>query len=448
MKAQVMDREAARREKDDTPVGDDVPSGNDEKGRQASPASGGSSGSLGTPAPDQEAIKAEFVRVTTRFRSIWSMAATVVVVLSGALDGWLLEFRQADPEDAWLTAVVAMTIVMALIGKAYTGRVTGLLIDWRNRMSLSRLQLALWTILVSTSVLVSCLFNLQEENYEEALNIGIDYHLIIILVLAASSNLLSQRLIWLRLERHGATVLRRQSQPGALDGPEDTWTATNMVLRNRDLSDADWSDLVRSDNANDQNRIDIAKAQFLLVTLVFVGIYAIGFWDMFRAGELESQILHSPRIAGSLLFLFVVSHILYIGSKFDHSSPRVIAPEEQPQPYVADTHPLPKYTERDHQRPFSLYTIYRNYVVHEDGLIHQRTSWLMTFQSVLLGAFAFVFEGHIGKQDFESWFDTSGPTIYYRGFLLFLCVAGIGAAAISLHSITAASRAIRELHNG
>ena len=85
--------------------------------------------------------------------------------------------------------------------------------------------------------------------------------------------------------------------------------------------------------------------------------------------------------------------------------------------------------------------------MHEDGLIHQRTSWFMTFQSVLLGAFAFVFEGHIGKQNFESWFDTSGPTVYYRGFLLFLCVAGIGAAVISLHSMAAASRAIKELRN-
>ncbi|RZN38743.1 MAG: hypothetical protein EF813_04630 [Methanosarcinales archaeon] len=74
-----------------------------------------------------------------------------------------LKFYESFPthrQHAWVLVVVLMMLSIIIAGHGATGEWTGLLIDERNRMSLSRLQMILWTVIVLSGLLVVALSNI------------------------------------------------------------------------------------------------------------------------------------------------------------------------------------------------------------------------------------------------------------------------------------------------
>jgi len=72
----------------------------------------------------------------------------------------------------WIVFMVLMGITIVLIGHGITGRFEGFLIDARNKMSLSRLQLILWTIVILPAFLAAAVFNFGTEA-DDPLNITV-----------------------------------------------------------------------------------------------------------------------------------------------------------------------------------------------------------------------------------------------------------------------------------
>jgi hypothetical protein len=60
----------------------------------------------------------------------------------------------------WVIALVLLGVFAAVAGQGNTGLWRGLLIDERNKISLSRLQLTLWTIVVLSGFLSAVFSNL------------------------------------------------------------------------------------------------------------------------------------------------------------------------------------------------------------------------------------------------------------------------------------------------
>ncbi|MBA2594129.1 MAG: hypothetical protein M3495_03720 [Pseudomonadota bacterium] len=97
-----------------------------------------------------------------------------------------------------------------------------------------------------------------------------------------------------------------------------------------------------------------------------------------------------------------------------------------------------------------IYTLYRAYITHEDGLVNQRTTWLVTIQSFLLATFGFSYQkkyevaeklsAHIPPLD-----SLGAVTTEYNLFLLILAIVGflIGAFAfVSIYAAVMATRAV------
>jgi hypothetical protein len=61
----------------------------------------------------------------------------------------------------WLAQLLLLLALLAVIGHGITGRVEGILIDGRNRMSLSRFQLVIWTVIVLSSFYTAVLWRLS-----------------------------------------------------------------------------------------------------------------------------------------------------------------------------------------------------------------------------------------------------------------------------------------------
>jgi len=118
-----------------------------------------------------------------------------------------------------------------------------------------------------------------------------------------------------------------------------------------------------------------------------------------------------------------------------------------------------------------LYWIYRSYIQHEDDLINNRTTWLITIQSFLLATFGFsyqkwleVFTRYIENKTSHHVFlpflfdkpasDAASYSSFmnmaftnYGLFLLALCVIGFAVGGISFYSIKAAALAIEQLND-
>lgn len=79
------------------------------------------------------------------FISVAGIAAVTLLLLAGML-------RMA-PMRLWLVLSVLMAVLLIAIGQGANGRWYGVLIDVRNRVSLSRLQISLWTVLAVSAYL-------------------------------------------------------------------------------------------------------------------------------------------------------------------------------------------------------------------------------------------------------------------------------------------------------
>jgi len=187
---------------------------------------------------------------------------------------------------AWLATLGLFTGFALVLGHGLTGLARGVFVDERNKLSVSRLQMFLWTVLLLSSYLSAALAN-----------IGL-----------------------------GA------GQPLAVDIPEPLWLAMGVstsslvasplvlhrvkgkrVAVNEAPQESRWTDLVRSEERGFVEVVDLGKLQLLFVTFVLVLAYAIAVGHaLARDGEVVSTL---PAIDGAFVIMLGISHAGYLAKK-------------------------------------------------------------------------------------------------------------------------------------
>ena len=101
------------------------------------------------------------------------------------------------------------------------------------------------------------------------------------------------------------------------------------------------------------------------------------------------------------------------------------------------------------QQSVSMYTVYRQYLVHEDDLVHQRTTWSITIQGFLIVAFGLAFQNKVKIFEMPPVVtSTFAPPLLDRQYsaeIFILAILGIGVSLICLLAVLAAQRAINGL---
>src|SRR5688572_27472290 len=69
----------------------------------------------------------------------------------------------------WLIAICALIAFVLIVGHAISGLFFAALIDERNKMSLSRLQVFIWTVIVLSGYFTAALWNLLATNVSDPL---------------------------------------------------------------------------------------------------------------------------------------------------------------------------------------------------------------------------------------------------------------------------------------
>jgi hypothetical protein len=171
-----------------------------------------------------------------------------------------------------------VAVSLTLIGLA-NGRWEATFIDNRNRMSLSKLQVILWTVAIFSALLSASCFNAGAlGNVSKIMGIVVDPKLWGLLGISITAAVGAPIALSGKGARIASTPELEDTKKNlmAMTGvPEDHVVNEGHILLKADMVDARWSDLVRGDDVGNGDMIDFSKVQqlyFTLLTLVVFGL--------------------------------------------------------------------------------------------------------------------------------------------------------------------------------
>lgn len=215
----------------------------------------------------------------------WSHIHSALVV---ALLGFLLWMGLWSPWAAygsWLFAMGALAAFTIIVGHGLTGSWLGVLVDADNRVSLSRFQLFLWTVVILPAMAVIAIVRTNTDPIT-ALDFVIPQAVWLLLGISTTSFL-------------GSPLITR------------TQHFLGQRARHHSISEAGVSDLFTADS-DDAGRLDLARIQMFF----FTGLTSLSY-GIAIASVLQAQVVPSglPDIGEGMIMLLGLSHAGYLGGK-------------------------------------------------------------------------------------------------------------------------------------
>lgn len=255
---------------------------------------------------------------------------TIFLMVAAALPiGILLFYR--DPKvaasfdgprfGAWVSCVVGMLGLLVMAGLKVRGRVLGVLIDERNRCSLSRLQITLWTVVVLATVYAVFMANIVRGDAISALEVNLDYNLVALMGFSVASFVSAPMALSRKVAQPGSSdeLMKNGQQLVAAQTLDAMPSAAGTVLVKSTPNDARLADLIRGEEIANATVVDLPRLQMLLITVVVVFTYGAAVGHCLGTGTWLLTTL--PKLHQSLLLLVLISHGGYIAGKLIPSSP-------------------------------------------------------------------------------------------------------------------------------
>jgi cell division protein FtsL len=223
---------------------------------------------------------------------------------------------------AWLVIMVLLGACCVVIGLGTTGLWRGLLIDSRNRMSLSRLQLVLWTVLVLSAFLTVAMFNIREDPMADPLNIEVPAQVWGLLGISTTSFVTAATI---KSQKKNLEVTRgaKDKTTEALDkvGEDSNKLADpqGALVAYEQPENASVSDLFKGDEVISAAYFDLGKVQVFLFTLIVVFAYAAEVGAMLYSTRIISAL---PELSTGIVALLGISHAGYLTAKAVPSNPQ------------------------------------------------------------------------------------------------------------------------------
>lgn len=196
---------------------------------------------------------------------------------------------------AWIVIAALLAGFAAVAGDGITGIWRGALVDNRHRVSLGRLQMVLWTVLVLSSYLAAALANVGLGE-AKPLSVSVPPELWIAMGISTASFVAAP------------AALAARRRPGG-----------DSSAANADPRSSGWSELLRGEERGGHHELDLAKLQMLFFTLVLILAYAVAVGDAFVRDGVPVHAL--PTIDSAVVVLLGISHAGYIAKKVTPAPP-------------------------------------------------------------------------------------------------------------------------------
>lgn len=236
----------------------------------------------------------------------------LVVIL--VLITWVgLRANPGEGAGAWIQILVLMTVFSIVVGKAITGHWRGILIDRRNKMSLSRLQIIVWTLVVLSAIVAAVLSNVAF-GWESPLEIDIPSQLWTLMGITTAAAVASPAILTSVGSKKVNTTQRDQvakslAQADAIKVDKNN---ESIVLMNMSPDDARWADLLKGDEVGNAEHVDVGKLQMFFFTFILAVGYGAAIAAMFNS---SSPITALPPVDQGMNVLLGISQTGYLASK-------------------------------------------------------------------------------------------------------------------------------------
>jgi len=293
----------------------------------------------------------------------WQLVHTLIVggtvlllVLVGILP-WPLDGQHPESRVlTWWIIAALLSVSIAAIGDGLVGRPLGAFIDDRNRMSLSRVQLVVWTILVLAGFYTIVLWNLHTPANGDPLNVGIPQELWWLMGISTTSlvgspliksakrnkttvdtefenkkqQLKRQRGRAFETKASAAAMTEARTRAAAATAslgtlvepdptqPEDAIKAEGELVVFSSPEMAGPADLFEGEDKGNVNVLDMGKVQMFYFTVILVLTYAIALLTVLASSAVS---VGFPIPDESMVALLGISHAGYLATKTVSHSP-------------------------------------------------------------------------------------------------------------------------------
>jgi hypothetical protein len=235
---------------------------------------------------------------------------------------------------------------MVIAGHGISGRLAGLLIDERNKVTLSRLQLVLWTVVILSAYLTVVLARIPSHGLE-ALSVAIPGEVWWLLGISTASMVGSPLVLSNKKQQKvsktekddSVRLLAAEVPPEAqpAKGKAAVW-AIGAVVVYASPKQARFADLFRGDETGNATSLDLGKVQMFFFTIVAVLAYAFVLNDGFS--DLLGPAAEFPALDEGMIALLGISHAGYLSNKaVPHSASADVNPPGTAEGEVHDPEP-------------------------------------------------------------------------------------------------------------
>lgn len=240
----------------------------------------------------------------TRWHTLGLVVIPVAIVLFGIV------IPKERPLMLWLLILGALVLILLVAGHGKTGRFWfGWLINEQNRMSLSRVQMFLWTFIVLSAFLTAVVINFKAGRFLDAIAITLPQELLAAMGISTAS-LVGSPLI---LKDKEQRIEKKRDELTKLRGiAPDSSELKTLAPRLHQPEEARISHMVSGENEDNKDLLDLSRFQNLFFTLILVGGYAVSLGGMLIT---TSPISEFPAIGASTVTLLGISHVGYLAGK-------------------------------------------------------------------------------------------------------------------------------------
>ena len=242
----------------------------------------------------------------------WAVSAVVLLALAVAL-GSRVRLGPGSPKPAWWPL--------------------GILIDNRGRMSLNRLQVVLWSLVV-ISLISGAFFGRLIEGVSDPLGFTIPERVLGLLGISLGTG------VTVGAAKASKSIKAEKNQPA--EAPPDGKAKSQLATHEATGSEPNfWQVFMLEEGTMADEAVDVTKFQSFAITIVLVVAYVAMAIKAIADARLAADVTALPNISGTFLVLLGISYAGYLGGKLPSQAgtPRVAASPPETFAPPADARP-------------------------------------------------------------------------------------------------------------
>ncbi|QSQ23696.1 hypothetical protein JY651_01545 [Pyxidicoccus parkwayensis] len=243
-----------------------------------------------------------------------------LLLLTGALPLVVLATSWfVTPGWSYVATTGALALFLLVLGQSISGTPFGVLINERNLMSLSRVQAAIWTVVVMGGYLTMAISRVKAGT-TDAVDVGIPQELWLAMGISTTSLLGTPLILGAKRSRKPDEKMMQNTSTLLNERMDEmNQTSQGTLYANKSLQEARVSDIFQGDEVGNTAHVDLAKVQMFYFTLIAAVSYFMDVAGAVMAGKTGGL----PPLSQGFVALLAISHGGYLlGKANDHSNSR------------------------------------------------------------------------------------------------------------------------------